>query len=308
MKARNNMNKDYLKHLIRTDCFGLLSEVAKSFNKAVVDLAVKGENNFTTEMLVDMVTAQFYDNEKQKEAIMFCFDKIAEALTKPVQVMQNYIPELSNEWPNWAIDSNGEAYHYKMKPHARTATWGVTHSNVNMQRDDNFPTFQYRHMWENDAWKNSLRSVEVPKVVNYVPAFECEEDESWAIDGNGTAYFYENEEDMLVGQSEWCSDGFYHRDSNFDKNKFTHMWENDAWKNSKVVKQTNSYTPVFPEGKTAWAIDEDGCAYFYREKYPERGSSGWRSDEFYHMDDNFDADKYPHMWQNGAWRNSLKCK
>ena len=104
-----------------------------------------------------MVTAQFYDNEKQKEAIMFCFDKIAEALPKPVQVMQNYIPELSNEWPNWAID-------------------------------------------------------------------------------------------------------------------------------------------------------EDGCAYFYQEKYPERGSSGWRSDEFYHMDDNFDADKYPHMWQNGAWRNSLKCK
>ena len=42
------MNKDYLKHLIRTDCFGLLSGVAKSFNKAVVDLAVKGENNFTT--------------------------------------------------------------------------------------------------------------------------------------------------------------------------------------------------------------------------------------------------------------------
>ena len=162
MKARNNMNKDYLKHLIPTDCFGLQSEVAKSFNKAVVNLAVKGENNFTTEMLVDMVTAQFYDNEKQKEAIMLCFDKIAEALTKPVQVMQNYIPELSNVWPNWAIDSNGVAYYYKTKPN--------------------------------------------------------------------------------------------------------------------------------------------------KKKYPERGSSGWHSDEFCHMDDNFDADEYPHMWKNGAWRNSLKCK
>lgn len=222
------MNKDYLKHLIRTDCFGLLSGVAKSFNKAVVDLAVKGENNFTTEMLVDMVTAQFYDNEKQKEAIMFCFDKIAEALTKPVQVMRNYIPELSNEWPNWAIDSNGEAYYYKTKP---------------------------------------------------------------------------NKHSMFWSGSDWIMD------EEFDKEKFKSMWADGSWETSLVENTVEDYIPNFKyEQDSAWAIDEDGCAYFYREKYPERVSSGWRSDEFYHMDDNFDADKYPRMWLNGAWRNSLKCK
>lgn len=161
----------FIDNLVRYDCFGVLNNAAKDYNEAVTRLALNDENTFTEELLIAMVRNQWINSPVQKAAVAFCYEKILEK-----RQPKNYVPELTSEWPNWAID------------------------------------------------------------------------------GNGTAYFYENEEDMLVSQSEWYSDSSYHRDSNFDKNKFTHMWENDAWKNSKVVKQTNSYTPVFPEGKTAWAI------------------------------------------------------
>ena len=114
---------------------------------------------------------------------------------------------------------------------------------------------------------------------------------------------------MACDSQQWGSDSSYHKDYNFDKTKYEHMWKGVAWTNSKIVKESKDYTPHFKyESDNAWAIDEDGIAYFYREENPERGSSAWRSDEHYHMDNNFDANKYPHMWQDGAWRNSLKRK
>lgn len=145
------------------------------------------------------------------------------------------------------------------------------------------------------------------EITYYVPEFRRELDKAWAIDSSGEAYFYEDNEDMECGSQQWGSDSFYHKDYNFDKVKYEHMWKGVAWTNSKIVKESKDYNPVYPEGKTAWAIDHDGDAFYYNES-PRRCTYAWTSNKGYTVDSNFDSNKYKHMWADGAWRNSLKSK
>ena len=295
----------FIDNLVRYDCFGVLNNTAKDYNEAVTRLALNDENTFTEELLIAMVRGRFNNLAEQEAAIAFCFSKILEkrVAVSVEQPKANYVPSLTSEWPFWAIDYNGVAYHYKLEPVKRAATWGVVRSSVNMKIDADFNTENFRHMWENGAWEFSLQSLEVP--VTYKPNFPSGKI-AWAVDNNGVAYFYGTKP---TKNSAFWSGSDWIRDEKFDREKFKSMWDGDAWESSLIENDDAIYSPHFEyESDNAWAIDEDGIAYFYCGEYPERGLNGWRSDEYYHMDDKFDAEKYPHMWQNGAWRNSLKRK
>lgn len=212
-----------------------------------------------------------------------------------------YTPVFPEGMKAWAADSNGEAYFYPEKPENQQFFW-MGHSS---QKDFNFDKDRFTHMWSGDAWENTL--VMKPEITNYVPVFVRESDEAWAIDSSGEAYFYENSEDMACGSQQWGSDSFFHKDYNFDKVKYEHMWKGIAWTNSKIVKESKDYTPVYPDDKGFWAIDEDGDAYFYRQM-PHCCRHSWTNSHQLTIDNNFDSDKYKHMWDDGAWKNSLKCK
>lgn len=229
------MNKEqFIKKLVPYDCFGVLNNIAKDYNEAVTRFTLHGDNTFTPELLISMVRGNYNCSAAQIEAIAFCYCRILEK-NSTEQQPTNYVPELTYDWSYWAIDSTGHAFYYKAFPTLREKMWVRNKNAYGMKMDENFDASNYKHMWQNNAWKTSVVSLEA------------------------------------------------------------------------AVTQ-KIYTPVFPEDKTAWAIDDDGAAYFYREESPERGSNTWRSNKHYHMDDNFDADKYPHMWKNGAWQNSLKTK
>jgi len=379
-------NEQFINNLVRYDCFGVLSNAAKDYNEAVTRLALHGENTFTEELLIAMVKGQYTNSAAQKAAIAFCYGRILEKQNDiwrntlvETPERENYFPELTSEWPSWAIDSNGLAYHYKARPRLRLNTW-IRQQNVHgIKFDENFDGSNYKHMWAGEAWKTSVVSLEEtetqeiytpnfpegmkawavdnngeaffypeepkkrqdfwmycgsqkdysfnkdrflhmwiegawentlvmkPEITNYVPVFVRESDEAWAIDSSGEAYFYEDSEDMACDSQQWGSDSFYHKDYNFDKVKYEHMWKGIAWTNSKIVKESKDYNPVYPEGKTAWAIDHDGDAFYYNES-PRRCTYAWTSNKGYTVDSNFDSNKYKHMWADGAWRNSLKCK
>lgn len=60
----------------------------------------------------------------------------------------------------------------------------------------------------------------------------------WAIDKNGMAYYYDESPYINNNRSNcWASSSCYYIfDVEFDKEKYSDMWMNDAWKNSLMEK------------------------------------------------------------------------
>jgi hypothetical protein len=147
----------FIDNLVRYDCFGVLNNTAKDYNEAVTRLALNNENTFTEKLLIAMVRNQWINSATQKAAVAFCYEKILEK-----RQPKNYVPELTSEWPSWAIDSDGLAYHYKATPRLRENMWirqqWVVDNVHGIQVDENFDSNKYKHMWADGAWKNSLKS------------------------------------------------------------------------------------------------------------------------------------------------------
>jgi len=73
------------------------------------------------------------------------------------------------------------------------------------------------------------RNVKKPR---YVPVFTGDSKE-WAIDHCGAAYFYT--EIRSCTRYLWQGYGMV-SDDNFNRDAFPHMWQDDAWKTSKIKK------------------------------------------------------------------------
>lgn len=204
-------------------------EVGRKFNAAVVKLALEGENTFDTELLLDIVAATGFnpDVTKQREAVNFV---VANILAKRTGKKPRYVPaQLSKEWPYWASDATGIAFYYKALPKKMQHCWDVDFGTT-FKRDGSFSLEDYPEMIHGGNWENTLQTWEGLK--DYVPEFTGDNRE-WAIDACGNAYFYEEITDH--NDYNWHGlDMIY--DTKFDKEEFPHMWENGAWKNSKITK------------------------------------------------------------------------
>lgn len=223
------MNKQQiLNNLISVATF-VNVEVGCNFNTAVVKLGLEGENTFDIDLLLQMVTASGFmaSSEIQKKAIDFVIENI---LTKRNTTKQPYIPsKLGEEWPCWAVDSNGGAFYYKDMPKQRDVCWDVDFGAL-FKRDMDFEREDYKEMFKDDNWKNTLQTWKGPR--DYVPVFTGDSRE-WAIDKCGDAYYY----DLIIGQTSttWAGNVMTY-DTKFDKEKFEHMWRNGVWKTSKITK------------------------------------------------------------------------
>lgn len=145
------MNKQQiLNHLISVSLFGNF-EVGRTFNTAVVKLALENENTFDIDLLLRMVTASgFFPNlEGQREALDFVVDNILSK--KNGMVEKNYTPEFPADTKEWAIDKCGDAYYYELITDRTSVTW----HGENMIFDTKFDRDEFYHMWNNGAWKKS---------------------------------------------------------------------------------------------------------------------------------------------------------
>jgi hypothetical protein len=66
------------------------------------------------------------------------------------------------------------------------------------------------------------------------------------------------------------------------------------------------YVPVFTGDSKEWAIDKCGDAYFY-EEITDHNDYNWHGLDMIY-DTKFDKEEFPHMWENGAWKNSKIAK
>lgn len=234
-------NEQFIENLVRYDCFGVLNQTSNDFNEAVTRLALNGENTFTEELLIAMIRGSYHGSDAQKAAIAFCYGKILEkrVAVSVEQPKVNYVPTLTSEWPFWAIDSDGLAYHYKATPRKREDMW-IRQQNVHgIKIDENFDGNKYKHMWVNNAWETSVVSLEAAGTQEiYTPVFP-EGMKAWAVDNNGEAYFYPEkpEKRLAFWMGRSSQTGLrYIKDYNFNKDRFAHMWFGDAWRNSLKSK------------------------------------------------------------------------
>lgn len=65
----------------------------------------------------------------------------------------NYQPKFPKGYYYWAVAADGYAKFCKTLPEPGSTVW---HSTGDAMRDENFNPLQFKHMWENGRWKNSL--------------------------------------------------------------------------------------------------------------------------------------------------------
>lgn len=139
--------------LLAMDAFG--KEITGEFNAAVIDWVVNHENTFTPELVKRMATCQYYfDLPYQTQAIEF-------ALSRLISEVEDYEPVLTEEYPFWAIDRDGEAYYYQEQPfRSRYELGSWIPSTDSYMLDWDFDENKFKHMWENGKSASSLRTLQ----------------------------------------------------------------------------------------------------------------------------------------------------
>lgn len=150
-----------------------------------------------------------------------------------------------------------------------------------------------------------LETNQVSATSDYIPkprgGFEW-----WAIDEDGLACYFERKPKPLSAIFS-APGGTIAKDGSFDRTKYAHMYINDKWKSSLVKvehKEKNDYIPQFTKEYPFWAIDSGGIAFYYQQlprqcfdKYLGKGGR---------LDPNFSSYIYKHMYENEAWKTSLR--
>lgn len=215
---------NYLKLLLRDNEAAI--EISGLFNNQLTELYVNGKAEFTLEMVKKFVSYLFTGSEKQIAVLNFMLDQLLAAEQK-----QDYKPTFPTGFDKWAIDKDGEAYFYSCTVRRGPTVWIPTNL-LNAQQDHNFDKNLYKHMWENEQWKNSLTYQTVTKT--YVPSFPNSDYPKWAIDEDGQAYYMNGA--VSLGSGTWQAYD-YEIDYDFNSAQYVHMWENGKWRTSLRERQ-----------------------------------------------------------------------
>lgn len=146
------MNKqEYLKSLLSLRKPILTVELSRLINHHLTKLYLYDLNLFDNSIVEMIVNDSLFHNDGEPLSLL---EKVLEIIeSKPYQ------PNLTIEYPFWAIESDGVAYYYKYEPQKPNYLPNWITSDFCYIEDENFDSDKYKHMWQDGEWLNSLRKL-----------------------------------------------------------------------------------------------------------------------------------------------------